>query len=544
MGLIVLVFWADNLASRKLAKPDEGRYAEIARNMANSGDYVTPRLNGIKYFYKPPLQYWMTALAFETHGRHEWTARWWVTFCAWLAVFAISAAAWVGLGRTTGLITGAVLVGSPYFAALAQINTLDMGVTAFTTLTLAAYWLAQVRARPTGLGEPGDRPHQGWLALAWAAAGLAVLSKGLIGILFPAATLTLYVLIHRDWRRLSTAFSWPGVAAFFAITAPWFVWVTRANPEFAHFFFIHEHFLRFLTPVSRREAPMWTFIPILLAGLLPWTTLLIPALVDACRERSPAPTFRPLTFLAIWAGFIMLFFSASSSKLPAYILPAIPAFAVLIAAAVAKRPSLSLQWHLWPAAIVAAIGIGLTLFMADRRRADPFTAGLYHQFEPWLTAMAALLLLASLMGALLARAGRKEVAVVFTSLLTLFAVQVGVRGYEILSPLQSAQRLAEVIKPKLSAQTQLFAVDMYDQTLPFYVNREWILVDYVDEFELGLKAEPQRALADVDAFVGQWVGATDAIAIMQPGLYAELQSFGVPMRQLVNDPRRVVVSRY
>lgn len=534
--MIAGLFCAYNLDHRKLAKPDEGRYAEIARNMANSGDYVTPRLNGIKYFYKPPLQYWATAIAFEAFGRNEWTARLWVSLCGLLATLLVAYTAMRYWGTEAGCIAGLVALGSPYFAALAQINTLDMGVTAFTTMTLCGYLLADIA------GKRGA-PKSGWLLMAWAGAALAVLSKGLIGIVFPAAALCAYALMHFDFHRLKRAGWLTGVPVFLVIAAPWFVLVSMANPEFARFFFIHEHFERFLTPVSRREAPAWYFLPILAAGLIPWTLLLLPAAKDAWVEEPRASGFRPLRFLWLWVGFIVIFFSASTSKLPAYILPAFPAIALLLTAAIVRRDPRALSHWLVPMVLVAAVGVVATLFMADRRRADAVTLELYRQFEPWLTAMASLLLVAIVIGIVALRRNQRLLGIGIAALGTLIAVQLGVRGYEVLSPLQSAHAVATAMRPHVKPTTQLYSVDMYDQPLPFYLNRDFVLVDYVDEFEIGLRAEPQRALPTVEAFLASWGSAKDAMAIMQPGLYEELTKRDVPMQLVFRDPRRVAVKK-
>jgi 4-amino-4-deoxy-L-arabinose transferase-like glycosyltransferase len=427
-------------------------------------------------------------------------------------------------------------LGTPYFAALAQINTLDMGVTAFTTITLCALLLAWHTARD-GI------PRQSWLIVAWAAAALAVLSKGLIGLVFPVATVVLYAVVQRQWRMPFRCLSWRGIGVFLLITTPWFLQVSLANPEFAWFFFVHEHFLRFLTPVSRREAPVWYFLPVIAAGLIPWTLLALPAVRDVF-ARPATSGFQPLRFTAIWAAFIVLFFSASSSKLPAYVLPAFPAFAILIAVAAVRRTPQQVAAWIAPMGLVGVIGIIASLSLADRRRVDPFTQALYHAFEPYLTVMVSVLTLTVVVTVwILVRQRLRWQAMVLGALGTLAAVQIGIRGYEVLSPLQSAHRLAAAAKPHMSAATVLFAVDTYDQTLPFYLDRTFILVDYVDEFELGIRAQPERALPDVAAFVERWGKASDAIAIMQPGQFEKLSAQGLPMTVIIRDPRRVLVRK-
>ena len=173
---------------RRLANPDEGRYSEISREMALSGDWVTPRLDGIKYFEKPPLQYWATAAAFEALGESEVTARLYVAGCGLLTILVAAY-----LARRLGsaemrLATVLALLASPYFMAFGTIVTLDMGVTLWLTATIAAWLLAEQAM------ERGSPSARGWLVAAWAAMALAVLSKGLIGIVFPGAAIVLTVL--------------------------------------------------------------------------------------------------------------------------------------------------------------------------------------------------------------------------------------------------------------------------------------------------------------------------------------------------------------
>src|SRR3954447_8492140 len=226
---------------RPLANPDEGRYSEISREMVASGDWVTPRLDGIKYFEKPPLQYWATAAAFELLGENEVAARLYVWLAALGTLLLVGyTAARVGAPAGTGVAAMLALVASPYFMMMGGVVTLDTGLTLWTTFTLCAYLLAE---------RPGIRPalRRRWMRAAWAGMALAVLSKGLVGLVFPIAALGLHCLVQRDFSPLRRMAWISGPLIVLAIAAPWFIRVSLANPEFAHFFFVHEHFERFLT---------------------------------------------------------------------------------------------------------------------------------------------------------------------------------------------------------------------------------------------------------------------------------------------------------
>ena len=271
------VLWFGTLDYRKLIKPDEGRYAEIPREMVASGDWLTPRLNGLKYFEKPALQYWVTAAAFSVFGEHHWTARLWSALAGFLGVLATWFAARRLWDEDVALYAAGVLGGSLLYSLIGHVNTLDMGVSCFLSVAVFAFVLAQ-RDRVT----PSE--NRNYMLGAWLALALAVLSKGLIGLLLPAATLLLYTFWQRDlvlWRRLHL---FSGLLLVIVVTAPWFIAVSAANPEFAHFFFIHEHFERFLTKVHGRYQPIWYFVPILFAGMLPWLIGLLPSLWRAARR--------------------------------------------------------------------------------------------------------------------------------------------------------------------------------------------------------------------------------------------------------------------
>jgi len=179
---LVIFVWFGTLDYRNLVRPDEGRYAEIPREMAASGDWLTPRLNNLKYFEKPALQYWATAAAYTIFGEHHWTARLWSAltgFAGLLLAWFTARRLW---GETAGMYAALVLASSVLYAAIAHINTLDMGVTFFMFLGLAGFLLAH-------RDGADDGENRLWMHVVWAALALSVLSKGLIGMVLPGAVL-------------------------------------------------------------------------------------------------------------------------------------------------------------------------------------------------------------------------------------------------------------------------------------------------------------------------------------------------------------------
>jgi len=260
--IVLAAAWFATTPLRPMLDPDEGRYAEIPREMLASGDWITPRFDGLKYFEKPPLQYWATAAVYAGAGQSEWSSRLWsvgLAFGCLALTFAWTRALFGGGAALAALTALAV---SPYFLIVGHLNLLDAGLTFFLTAAVLSFTRAQTAV-------PGSSAERNWMLTAWAAAALAVLSKGIVVGVLTGSALIVYTLIARDvrpWRRLHVA---AGLPLFIVLTCPWFIAVSMRNPGFASFFFVHEHFTRFLTTVHQRVEPWWYFLPLLLLGVLP-----------------------------------------------------------------------------------------------------------------------------------------------------------------------------------------------------------------------------------------------------------------------------------
>jgi 4-amino-4-deoxy-L-arabinose transferase-like glycosyltransferase len=547
---LILAFalaWFSGLDERALLHPDEGRYAEIPREMVVTGDWLTPRLNGLKYFEKPPLQYWMTAAAYEAFGVHHWTARLWTALSTFLAVLFVGYAGGRLGGPTMGLYAAAAMAGCAGYIVNAHLLTLDGALGAFLTAALAAFLLAQ----RTEAG-PGER--RGWMWVAWAAMAAATLSKGLIGIVIPSATLVFYSLLTRDfavWRRLHLV---SGAAIFLLLAAPWFVAVSRANAEFFQFFFIHEHVQRFLTVKHGRSEPWWYFIPLLLVGMLPWLVLLGWGAPRMWRNGLPGGNgFSWQRFTLVWAVFVFVFFSVSGSKLPSYILPMFPALCLLCGWLLHDMDPRTLARLTRPTAVTAAVFFALVWIgfepVARRFIADEVSLAPALRFAPWVTAAVGVVALGSAAAVFALRGGRprgRTAAVIAVSLSMLVAVQLGIVGYDNFRTTRSSRdilRAAEAVNGPFAADAPFYHVHMHDQTVPFYLGRPTIFVSYRDEFALGLDAEPQRGYATDAAWLPVWDGLAQGYAMMPARDFERFAAQGVPMRVLARDPRRVVVSR-
>lgn len=532
LGCFTLI-WFGTLDYRHLVKPDEGRYAEISREMVVTGDWITPRLNGIKYFEKPPFQYWATALAYQTFGVNEWTARLWTALSGFLGILVV----WFGgsrlFGSKAGQLGALFLATNLYYVALGHINTLDMGLTFFLTVSLAAFLLAQKEP----LGTARERK---WMLIAWGAAAGALLSKGLIGMVIPSATLIIYSLLNRDftsWRRLHVM---PGLALFLVIAAPWFIAVILRNPEFPNFFFIHEHFQRYTSTVHRREEVPWYFLAILVIGLIPWIPLALHGLVSAWRTRA-AEAFSAQRFLVVWCGFVLIFFSLSGSKLPAYLLPLFPALALLLGPylGAVRQPFLLATISL--AIVISLLGLIALPFALDARSESP-VLGLYRSYAQWLNVAFGALGIAGLVAFFKAKQAQGTTALVLLGAAGFLATMIGLLGHESLARSNSSAYLAAQIKPMLRADIPMYSVKTYDQTLPFYLNRTMTLVAYQDEFEFGQKQQPEKSIPTLAEFESIWRSGAPALALLDPGEYAAFIAAGLPMRLIILDSRRVIIA--
>lgn len=530
--------WFITIDYRDLIRPDEGRYAEIAREMVATGDWLTPRLNDFKYFEKPALQYWATASAFSLFGINEWTARLWTALTGFAGVLLVYFTGTRLFGRSAGFTAAAVTISSFLYVFIGHFNTLDMGLTFFLTLALCAFLLAH-----SGTPTPGHRRN--WMLTAWAGAALALLSKGLIGALLPAGVLTAYVLWQRDWGLLKRLHLASGVALFLAIVSPWLIAVSLANPEFFHFFFIHEHFERFLTKVHGRYEPPWYFIPVLLIGMAPWTITLFPAIARAFKADPdhPAGQFQPARFLLVWCAFIFLFFSASGSKLASYILPVMPALALLIGRYLAIAGRRALLWQSLPFILPAVAVIVLAPRVIERAGPD-LPAELLANYAPWLTLSGVSLLVGVLACAAFEWRGRRGAAVISLAAAGLAAGQLPVVGHDNLTPVYSAHEIVETIRPQLKPGAPFYVVNTFDHTLPFYLGRTVTMVGYKDELEIAISWEPEKFLPDMEAFARAWTRDDAAFAMFNTRDWDEFRKkYHLPMVEIARDPRRVIVKK-
>jgi len=532
-GLLALAWFAP-LGMRALSGPDEGRYATIALAMLRSGDWITPRLNGFLYFEKPPLQYWMGAASLGLFGVNEFAARLWPALTGFLSIVAVGVTAHRLWGREAGRYGALAMAGTVWVIANAHFLSLDMGLAFFLTLVLCGFLLAQ-RDEASAI----ERRNAMWLA--WAAMAAATLSKGLVGVLIPGAVLVLYSLVERQWTMWRRMHWVSGLALYFALAAPWFVAVSLRNPGFVDFFFVREHFQRYLTEEARRTGPLWYFVPYLLVGLLPWTSLL-PSLAGLGMRREPARGLQPQRLLLAWAVFVFAFFSLSGSKLPSYILPMFPALALLLALRLERIDAARLARHLLTP-LAAGLALAGAALAAGRYATTDTPAETLRPLAIALGAAGALVTGAAALAAHALRRQRKPLAVLLLSGAAVAAAMLTMIAHDGLGRLKSSKAVAAALAPRLVPGAEVFSVAMYDQTFPFYLRRDVTLVQYTDEFAFGQQRDPQRWIPTVEEFAARWRTLAHAAAMMAPDTFDALQRSGLPMSVVYRDARRVVVLR-
>jgi 4-amino-4-deoxy-L-arabinose transferase-like glycosyltransferase len=354
--LLALAWLALTLGVRPLALPDEGRYVAVAWEMITSGNWLYPTLNGLPFFHKPPLFYWITAGSLSLFGMHEWASRLASLLGAGIAAFTLYGFALRQKGQAVARWTLLVLVTTPFFFAGAQFANLDMLVAGFIGVSI-------VLAAEAALNANRNQAYRGLLAGAYVATALGVLSKGLIGIVLPGMVIVVWLAWNRRLALLRQLIWLPGLALFALVAVPWFVAMQTRFPDFLHYFFVYQHFQRFTEGGFNNPQPFWFYPAVILLLMLPWSWGLISAWKRTQLETEDRPTIRSLMW--VWVVVIVGFFSIPSSKLVGYILPVLPPLAYLIADGLNRKMSVVGQPRSLKYVAAAAMVVCLSAIVAN-----------------------------------------------------------------------------------------------------------------------------------------------------------------------------------
>lgn len=327
VGLVLLfaLVYLLPLNLRQLSVPDEMRYGEIAREMLATGDFITPRLNGLRYFEKPAGGHVLNAGAMAVFGETNFSVRLMSALATGLGAWALFLLMKREYGSKTATLGAFIFLTCGEVMGVGTFSVLDSMVTGFITLTLCSLYFA--------LNAEGKK-RVGLLALTGLFAGGAFLVKGFIALAVPVVVIVPYLLIRKEWKQLFIL-PWIPLAAALVVSLPWCLAIAAKEPDFWHYFFWEEHIRRFFSQKhAQHDAPFWYFIPVLLAGAIPWTLIAPLPLRDLIRNRIKEPL---ILFGLCWLIAPFLFFSASSGKLGTYILPCFAPFALLLARALTDR---------------------------------------------------------------------------------------------------------------------------------------------------------------------------------------------------------------
>ena len=504
MGLVIFFY---RLGAPGLMDPDEGRYAEIAREFFVQRDWLIPHLNHLPYLEKPPLVYWLTALSFGGLGYTELAARLPVALSAWGGVFLAYGLGRAFWGPAAGFLGAVVLATCPGYVALGRILTLDMTFSLLLNLAVGLGYLAL------------SRPHPRLWPWAYGALGLAVLTKGPAAAVLAGLLWGLWILItgwedgllhphpspppsrgrgpeagsssrlssifaRRRWQVLVQPQGWLLLAA---LVLPWFAYVQWRYPDFFRFFILEQHLGRFLTPAIHPE-PFYYYVPVVLGLMAPWSWLLTWTLAAPHRDPHRA-------FLLIWAGAILVFFSLSRGKLAPYVLPALLPLALLVGERLSglrdswrflEDRGLKLSLTLW-----ALAGLALTaLYFRPPAALSPELAGI----APYAPLILPGLLVFTLtpLAALLWR----RVGLLFLGALLLSALVAPV--IDTVSLRRSPREVGRMVAAQWRPGAALVGVNLYSQAVSFYSGQVFHLTDFKTELDFGRRLEPGNGLFFAD----------------------------------------------
>jgi len=504
MGLAACIYFI-GLDQYPLLDPDEGRYAEIPREMLESGDFITPRLNYVKYLEKPPLFYWCVAGAMALFGQHEWAVRTVPALAGFLTVFLIMIFGNRFFGMRVGVMAGWVYLTSVIPLILARLPIIDGLFSLLLTATWGAWWGGYVSS-----AGPSKRR---WYYMAWACMGLAVMTKGVAAIALTGVIVFGFIALRRDWKALGSMAWIPGIVIFAVIVLPWHLAAGFRNPEFFHFYFVVQHFGRLVSVEHAR--PFWYFWVIFPFGILFWTAFFFPAALAALRrafqavrrpsnrsrERAdrggspgvpvgagPARPSEEILFLVIWVGAVVGLFSLSRSKLVPYILPAYPAMALLTAHYL-MNGGLSKRTARWCAGITGGFLLVLIPVVSYYARTQEMLP-LSELAWPVRMGQCALVFGSVMLGLGVVK---RRLIPVATGLVLIALIPTLLMTIPIAAHYRKVGGFLKAMPRPLPDQIRVAEWRNFDQGLSFYTRRRTILVDNTGELKLGSTLGDQSA---------------------------------------------------
>ncbi len=463
IAVTLIFFYALWIGSYPLFTPDEGRYSEVAREMIVTGDYITPRLNGIAFLDKPILYYWLQASAIQLFGLKEWALRFWPACIGIMGSIVVYITGRTLYNRRAGILSAIILATCPLYFGAAHYANLDLEVSVLVSNALLFFISA--------MHTPSQRARNVFLILAYVFSALAVLTKGLIGLAFPMMIIGAWIAILKRWNLLLQIRLIMGLVLFIVIAAPWYILVQQANPQFFHYFFVLQQFSRFLTQADfNNQTTTWFYVPIVLAGFLPWTCFLFQALFQHIKSIwQDKQKYSSELFIMIWFVIVFTFFSIPKSKTIGYILPVFPALSLIVGHYLSKC---------WGQFKNSGIQIGIFLFVvsclafAALFLAEPRNNVFHLEFQliPYLMTGGVILSLAALTTYVCFRLNKFTqlfCCIAFASALFLLCI---ISSASVINH-KSTKSLAKIIATHIKPNDEVVTYCRYYQDLPIYLQR-------------------------------------------------------------------------
>ncbi|MES2997980.1 MAG: phospholipid carrier-dependent glycosyltransferase [Pseudomonadota bacterium] len=536
------------MGSRPLSTPDEARYAEIPREMVVHHDFVTPHLNGVKYFEKPPLFYWIQAASIKLFDHavqqhhslkgkgyiSEWVVRVPNALLALLGCLFLYSAGRLLFDRQTGLLSSVILATSFLYFTLARMVTLDMCLSVCLSGSLLAFLVA--------VNFPLGSKRRYLCCIAYIFSALAVLTKGLVGIVFPVMIVGIWILLTHQWRLLKQSYLPSGIVLFLLIILPWHILVQQRNPEFFQFYFIDQQFLRYSTLIAQRYQPDWFFIPILITGFLPWVVFLLQAISESFpRTQQQFKEKSTQVFLLLWVATVFIFFSLSHSKLIPYILPIFPAVALLTGNYLSTHSSQRSSGIKWGTIALPCIWLVLGILGILWLLFDP-SADLPKPGIPYLIAGYCVFLLSSVLTAFYYVLGRVKIAFILLTVgcgISFIIFSTGISRVDT----RSIKPLVEILRPLLRPHDKIVSYDNYYQDLPFYLNHRVMTVNVAGELHFGMQHQDTTSwMLQAARFWSLWHSHQRVFMITDKALYQSLKAKQKTIYWIAATPHDVLLS--
>ncbi len=488
--LLSYIFLFHGIGDYSLKEPDEGRYAEIPREMIELHDYIVPHLNYVRYFEKPPLFYWAVAASYKCFGVNEWAFRFPNALSAFLCVLALYFFISKWINRETAFLSSIILMSSFGFFSMARIVTIDMFFSMWLLLCLLFFY-----------GYYREKKSF-FIYAFYVVLGLATLAKGFVPIMLIAVTIIIFLLAEKRVSFLKELKWAKGIAIYCFVVLPWLLAISLKEKDFFNFFVVDQQILRFLTSKHKRTGSMFYFIPVLIGGMFPWS-LFIPRSMVKFWNKSE------LRLFIIWSCVVFVFFSISKSKLPPYILPIFPSLSIITGYLFYE------QWQQPDKRRIEAFAYILVFFLF----ATTSVLGINGAFNEWVNQMSSdatdillnlkgFLITVSIISTILACSlcFRKFNGFSFTfyalSIFSFLFISALLLNLHVIDVMNTTKKISKSINENKDKYDYIINYASYDQTLPFYTKKRIIIASYKGELEMGSQYnDAKEYFIDEDTFI-------------------------------------------